>query len=60
MPNPSGWTITVGIASFIGEFSVDWNGLMAAGILSMVPMLVLFVFLEPFLARGMAAGSVKG
>ncbi|MHA6632021.1 carbohydrate ABC transporter permease [Pseudonocardia sichuanensis] len=60
MPNPSGWTITVGIASFIGEFSVDWSGLMAAGILSMVPMLVLFVFLEPFLARGMAAGSVKG
>jgi multiple sugar transport system permease protein len=59
-PNPSGWTITVGIASFIGEFSVDWNGLMAAGILSMVPMLVLFVFREPFLARGMAAGSVKG
>jgi multiple sugar transport system permease protein len=60
MPNPSGWTITVGIASFIGEFSVDWGGLMAAGILSMVPMLILFVFLEPFLARGMAAGSVKG
>jgi multiple sugar transport system permease protein len=38
--------------SFIGEFSVDWGGLMAAGLLSVVPMLVLFVFLEPFLVRG--------
>ncbi|RBM19190.1 carbohydrate ABC transporter permease [Prauserella sp. PE36] len=60
MPNPSDWTITVGIASFIGEFSVDWSGLMAAGIMSMVPMLILFVFLEPFLVKGMASGSVKG
>ncbi|APU15929.1 carbohydrate ABC transporter permease [Actinoalloteichus fjordicus] len=60
MPNPNDWTITVGIASFIGEFSVDWGGLMAAGIMSMVPMLVLFFFLEPFLVKGMASGSVKG
>lgn len=60
MSNPDGWTVTVGIASFIGEFSVDWSGLMAAGLLTMIPMVVLFVFLEPFLARGMTAGSVKG
>jgi multiple sugar transport system permease protein len=60
MSNPSGWTVTVGIASFIGEFSVDWSGLMAAGILTMIPMVILFVFLEPFLARGLTAGSVKG
>lgn len=60
MSNPDGWTITVGIASFIGEFSVDWSGLMAVGLLSTVPMVILFIFLEPFLARGMTAGSVKG
>lgn len=59
MSNPDGWTITVGIASFIGEFSVDWSGLMAVSLMSMLPMLVLFVFLEPFLARGMTAGAVK-
>jgi len=60
MSNPDGWTITVGIASFIGEFSVDWAGLMATGLLSTIPMVVLFVFLEPFLARGMTSGAVKG
>jgi multiple sugar transport system permease protein len=60
MTNPNGWTITVGIASFIGEFSVDWGGLMAAGLISMIPLVVLFVLLEPFLARGLTSGSVKG
>ena len=60
MSNPDGWTITVGIASFIGEFSVDWSGLMATGLLSTIPMVILFLFLEPFLARGMTAGAVKG
>jgi multiple sugar transport system permease protein len=34
---------------------------MAPGLLSVVPMLVLLLlFLEPFLVRGMAAGAVKG
>ncbi|WP_062217620.1 carbohydrate ABC transporter permease [Streptomyces sp. NBRC 109706] len=60
MGNPDGWTVTVGIASFIGEFSVDWSGLMAVGLISMVPMVVLFLLLEPFLTKGMATGSVKG
>ncbi|MBQ1115594.1 carbohydrate ABC transporter permease [Streptomyces anulatus] len=60
MGNPDGWTITVGIASFIGEFSVDWSGLMAVGLISMVPMILLFLLLEPFLAKGMTTGSVKG
>ena len=32
---------------------------MAAGALSTLPMLVLFLLLEPFLVSGMAAGAVK-
>lgn len=60
MSNPDGWTITVGIASFIGEFSVDWSGLMASSLLSTIPMVIVFIFLEPFLARGMTSGAVKG
>ena len=60
MSNPQGWTITVGIASFIGEYSVDWSGLMAVALMSTAPMVILFIFLEPFLSRGMTAGAVKG
>lgn len=54
------WTMTVGSASFVGEHSVDWNGLMAVGIIAVVPVAVLFLFLEPLLVKGLAGGAVKG
>ena len=53
------WTITTGMVSFIGEHGIEWSALMAAGILSMVPMIVLFLILEPFLVSGMTAGSQR-
>jgi len=53
------WTITTGMVSFIGEHGIEWSALMAAGILSMVPMIVLFLLLEPFLVSGMTAGSQR-
>ncbi len=53
------WTITMGLVSFIGEHAVDWPHLMAAGVLSMAPMVVLFLLLEPFLVSGMTAGSQR-
>jgi multiple sugar transport system permease protein len=55
----SRWTITTGMVSFIGEHGIEWSALMAAGVISMVPMIVLFVLLEPFLVSGMTAGSQR-
>jgi len=54
------WMFTVGLASFVGEHSVDWSSLMAAGIIFIVPILIFFFILEPFLVKGMTQGSVKG
>lgn len=54
------WTVTVGIASFIGQYSVNWNGLMAIGLLSIIPLAILFFALEPFLVSGIGSGAVKG
>ncbi|HVO89652.1 MAG TPA: carbohydrate ABC transporter permease [Casimicrobiaceae bacterium] len=53
------WTITTGLVSFIGEHSIDWPALMAAGVLSMAPMAILFLLLEPFLVSGLTAGSQR-
>jgi len=53
------WTITTGMVSFIGEHGIEWSALMAAGAISMVPMIVLFVLLEPFLVSGMTSGSQR-
>jgi multiple sugar transport system permease protein len=55
---PRNWLLTVGLQSFVGEHSVDWAMLMAAGSLSLVPVLILFLLLEPFLVSGMTHGAV--
>lgn len=57
--SPELWTLTAGLASFVGEHGVDWPGLTAAGTLSMIPVFILFILLEPYLVSGMAAGAVK-
>lgn len=53
-------TLPQGIASMIGDAQVNWNELMAAGLVSIVPVLIVYWFLQPYLVSGMTAGGVKG
>ena len=53
------WTVTTGLVSLIGEHAIDWPVLMAAGVVTMIPMAVLFVVLEPFLVSGLTTGSQR-
>jgi len=50
--------LTVGLQSFVGEHQVDWSGLMAAGTVSLLPVMVLFIILEPFLVSGLTKGAL--
>lgn len=56
----SKWTVPMGIASMVGDVSVNWSQLMATGVLSVVPVLVVYWFLQPYMISGMTSGSVKG
>jgi multiple sugar transport system permease protein len=56
--NPDLWLLTVGMQSFLGEYLVDWSSLMAVGTLSIAPVFILFLLLEPFLVSGMTQGAV--
>ena len=56
---PANWLVTVGLQSYVGEYLVEWPALMAAGIVSLLPMFALFLLLEPFLVSGMTSGAVK-
>lgn len=57
---PDRQVLTVGMQSFVGEQMVDWSMLMAAGTISVLPAIVLFIFLEPFLVSGMTKGALAG
>ena len=56
--SPDLWMLTVGMQSFLGEYLVDWASLMAVGSLSLAPVFVLFLALEPFLVSGMTQGAM--
>jgi multiple sugar transport system permease protein len=58
MSKPENWLMTVGLQSFMGEYLVEWSALMAAATVSLLPMLILFFLLEPFLVKGMTQGSL--
>lgn len=53
-------TISLGIQSFIGEYSTDWGSLMAATVIAMIPIIIFFVFAQKNLVGGLSAGAVKG
>lgn len=53
------WTITVGLASFVGQYSTNWAAVMAGATIITVPVILAFLFLQKYLVSGMTAGAVK-
>jgi raffinose/stachyose/melibiose transport system permease protein len=53
-------TLTVGINNFVGQYLTDWGAIGATLVISIVPILLTFLFLSNKIVEGMAAGSVKG
>ncbi|MGW6022061.1 carbohydrate ABC transporter permease [Streptomyces sp. NPDC055099] len=56
---PDKQPLTVGINNFIGAYTVEWNYLFAASVVAIVPVIVLFAFIERHVVSGLTAGSVK-
>lgn len=53
-------TIQVGMKDFIGQYSIDWGLLMAAVVISLIPILIFFALVQKNLVEGLSAGAVKG
>ncbi|MED4162965.1 carbohydrate ABC transporter permease [Halalkalibacterium halodurans] len=53
-------TLTVGIQNFIGQYSTDWGAIGATLVISILPILLAFIFLSNRIVEGITAGSVKG
>lgn len=54
------FTIQIAIKSYIGTMGVDWNSILAASILSILPIIIIFIFLQKYITGGLAATGVKG
>lgn len=55
------WTLAVGLYQWVSDqLSANW-GLFAAGaVISAIPVVLLFIFLQKYIVSGLTAGSVKG
>jgi raffinose/stachyose/melibiose transport system permease protein len=52
-------TLTLGAQAFIGQYVTDWNSVLAALSLGIVPVLALYLVFSRGLIRGITAGAVK-
>jgi putative chitobiose transport system permease protein len=59
LSQPEHFTLPVGLVQLQGQFSANWRLIAAGTVLSMVPVLVLFVMMQKTLLAGSLAGSVK-
>jgi multiple sugar transport system permease protein len=53
-------TLPVGLASFQGMFYTNWTLLMAASVLVMLPLLVIFIFNQRFFVESIRMAGLKG
>ena len=53
-------TLPLGIRLFIGNYSQYYGQLMAAGVVSTIPVVLAFFIAQRWLVRGITAGAVKG
>lgn len=60
LKDPQQYTLPVGIATLAGTFSGNWRLVAAGSILSMVPVLLVFLLLQRFFIGDETAGAVKG
>ncbi len=58
-PGEATRTVTLGAQSFIGQFVTNWNAVLAALTLAVLPVLALYLLFSRQLIRGITAGAVK-
>ncbi|KFC70665.1 Sugar ABC transporter, permease protein, ThuG [Devosia sp. LC5] len=51
--------LPVGLFAFFGKQEVQWNELMAASFVGILPVMIVIVFLQRYLVAGLTAGAVK-
>jgi len=52
-------TLPVGMALFKSSRDIDWTAIMAGSVMSLIPMIVLFLLMQKQFIRGITAGAVK-
>ncbi len=52
-------TIPLAVTAFAGSFVKQWDLILTSALLAMVPIIVLFIFAQKYIVRGMVEGAIK-
>ena len=58
--NSAYWPMTLAVYNFFGQFQQDWNLVAADIVLTVLPVLVIYLFGQRFILSGLTSGAVKG
>ena len=54
------WPMTLAVYNFFGQFESDWSLVSADIVLTILPVIIVYLFAQRYILSGMTAGSVKG
>lgn len=52
--------ITSGMFNFMGQYGIAWNYLMAFGVVTIIPVVLIFIFMQKYIISGLTSGAIKG
>ena len=52
--------ITAGMFNFLGQYGTKWSYLTAFAVVTTVPVVLIFIFMQKYIISGLTAGAVKG
>lgn len=53
-------TIQLGLRLFITQFSADYSSIMAAALVTLIPVIIVFLSLQKYFVEGVATSGIKG
>lgn len=58
--NPRLWTLSLGLAKFKGEYTSLWSSMMCGAVVTILPILVVFLFAQKYFIEGIVTSGLKG
>ena len=56
----SKYTLPIGLSMMIGEYSINYGQLTAGSVIALLPVILLFMYVQKYMVSGLSAGAVKG
>ncbi|WP_349294712.1 carbohydrate ABC transporter permease (plasmid) [Thioclava sp. 'Guangxiensis'] len=59
LSSPKNYTLQLGLNAFQGQFTVEWHYILAMTVVALLPVTIIFLFLQKYVTEGVANSGVK-